>query len=73
MTHKHTYKWSNLCGVGICPTCSDHELMDRCYCGWASDGGDGLAQLMDMGESAQSITAHIRQAEGVKDDTDPEC
>ncbi len=37
------------CGVRVC-SCGHHQGLVRCFCGWAVDGGDGRAQLVEMGE-----------------------
>lgn len=43
----------NSCGAKVCVVCSDHEGLDRCFCGWARDGGDGKQQLVEMGETIE--------------------
>ena len=48
--HEHIYHLSKSCGVGVCVECDDHKGLARCYCGWSADGGDGYAQLVEMGE-----------------------
>lgn len=42
---------SRTCGVFVCEDCDKHEGLARCFCGWAADGGDGRAQLEEMGET----------------------
>lgn len=39
------------CGAYVCFLCDDHEGLARCFCGWAADGGDGVAQLIGWGEN----------------------
>jgi hypothetical protein len=41
------------CGAYVCLDCGDHQGLARCYCGWASDGGDGVAQLRAKGENVE--------------------
>lgn len=41
------------CGVWICDNCGNHYGLTRCYCGWASDGGDGYQQLIEAGETIE--------------------
>jgi hypothetical protein len=59
---EHEYEWNRGCGANVCivehvdktgwvEDCRDHDGLARCYCGWAKDGGDGRAQLQDMGEN----------------------
>jgi hypothetical protein len=48
--HEHIYHLCESCGVGVCVECEDHKGLARCYCGWSADGGDGYAQLVEMGE-----------------------
>lgn len=43
----------NSCGAKVCVVCSDHEGLDRCFCGWARDGGDGKQQLIELGETIE--------------------
>ena len=60
--HVHTYEMKSdgvtrlmdrYCGAYICFDCNDHEGLARCYCGWASNGGNGMAQLREMGENVE--------------------
>lgn len=44
---------SRSCGVKVCDTCDYHQGLVRCYCGWAASGGDGRAELVDMGETIE--------------------
>ena len=44
------YQRSKYCGVKVCDECGDHLGLERCYCGWSASGGDGLAELEEMGE-----------------------
>jgi hypothetical protein len=41
---------SDYCGVMVCTECDNHQGLVRCYCGWAASGGDGRAELLEMGE-----------------------
>ena len=54
---------SDSCGAWIC-SCGAHftyqgkdkepgPMLARCYCGWAADGGDGVAQLRAAGENVE--------------------
>ena len=59
--HVHTYeqkpggerRMDANCGAYVCLDCNDHDGLARCYCGWASDGGDGVAQLRAEGENVE--------------------
>ena len=48
--HHHKYLFERYCGVDVCQDCRDHRGLARCYCGWACSGGDGRAELVEMGE-----------------------
>jgi hypothetical protein len=48
---RSSYHLSRTCGVDICGECRDHKGLARCFCGWASNGGDGRAQLIEWGEN----------------------
>lgn len=48
-----TRQMDRSCGAYVCLDCGDHENLARCYCGWAKDGGDGVAQLRAMGENVE--------------------
>ena len=50
MPHAHEYEFRNYCGAKVCAHCDDHKGLARCYCGWSKSGGDGYAELIDMGE-----------------------
>ena len=50
MNCKHEYQFRDYCGAYVCAGCSDHKGLDRCYCSWAAGGGDGYAELVEMGE-----------------------
>ena len=50
MECNHEYELDRGCGAKVCIKCDDHEGLARCYCGWSKDGGDGTAQLQEMGE-----------------------
>ena len=39
------------CGAFVCCRCGDHYGLVRCYCGWAASGGNGRAELEEMGET----------------------
>jgi len=47
------YEWSRHCGAKVCLDCGDHKGLARCFCGWASSGGDGYQELLDMGETIE--------------------
>ncbi len=47
---KHVYEFSIDCGAYVCAICDDHRHLDRCYCGWSISGGNGYAELIEMGE-----------------------
>jgi len=59
--HVHTYeqkpggerRMDANCGAYVCLDCNDHDGLARCYCGWARDGGDGVAQLRAEGENVE--------------------
>ena len=51
--HGHTYYLSRTCGVDVCGECRHHKGLARCYCGWSDNGGDGYAQLVEMGETIE--------------------
>ena len=68
LPHQHgDWVRSDSCGAWICNTrglCGAHfmyqgkdrepgPMMARCYCGWAADGGDGVAQLRAAGENVE--------------------
>ena len=48
-----TGQLSRECGVSVCWECGHHEGLARCYCGWSRDGGDGRAELIEMGETIE--------------------
>lgn len=43
-------EWSRYCGARVCCACDHHLGLVRCYCGWAASGGNGRAELEEMGE-----------------------
>ena len=43
----------NYCGCHVCDNCENHLGLARCYCGWSADGGNGRAQLGEMGETIE--------------------
>ena len=51
--HDHEYVFFNTCGANVCLDCNDHKGLARCFCGWATDGGNGYQQLEDMGEQIE--------------------
>jgi hypothetical protein len=54
VNHIHAYEFDGGCGAQICYDCGDHQGLARCYCGWALDGGNGYAQLEEMGEQIEA-------------------
>ena len=49
--HECEYTFSRYCGARVCDDCDDHRGLDRCYCGWSRSGGNGRAELEEMGET----------------------
>ena len=49
---EHDYR-STECYYRVCWDCDEHPGLDRCYCGWARDGGDGYQQLVEQGEQIE--------------------
>lgn len=47
---QHQYEFNRACGAHVCVECGDHRGLDRCFCGWARSGGDGIKELIEMGE-----------------------
>ena len=45
---------SRYCGAWVCGQCGNHLGLARCYCGWSASGGDGRAELIDMGETIEA-------------------
>jgi hypothetical protein len=45
------YEFNPDCGAHVCLSCGNHKGLCRCYCGWAASGGDGCAELVEMGET----------------------
>lgn len=41
------------CGAQVCDKCGKHDGLARCYCGWSESGGDGYAELREMGEQIE--------------------
>lgn len=39
------------CGCFVCDDCDHHDGLARCFCGWSLSGGDGRAELEEMGET----------------------
>lgn len=46
-----TMWFADYCGAYVCDRCEQHKGLARCYCGWATSGGDGRRELIDMGET----------------------
>ncbi len=46
-------EFNNSCGALVCDDCGSHWGMARCFCGWSASGGDGLAELEEMGENIE--------------------
>ena len=53
MTHVHDYAMSRYCGARVCEDCGEHRNLDRCFCGWSRSGGNGQAELVEMGETIE--------------------
>ena len=51
--HVHDYAMSRYCGARVCYECDDHKGLDRCFCGWSRSGGNGRAELIEMGETIE--------------------
>jgi hypothetical protein len=47
-------EWSKFCGAGVCQECDHHQGLERCYCGWSRNGGDGRRELEEMGEQIEA-------------------
>ena len=46
--------WFNAyCGAWTCEDCQHHDGLARCYCGWAESGGNGRAELSELGETIE--------------------
>jgi len=45
------FVFSKHCGADVCLICDNHKNLARCYCGWSVSGGDGRAELIEMGET----------------------
>jgi len=43
--------YSKYCAAYLCDSCSNHNGLARCYCGWSANGGDGRKELEEMGET----------------------
>jgi hypothetical protein len=56
--------FENYCGAWVCAHCGKHVGLARCYCGWAANGGDGRAQLVELGENIDEDTAMADAHEG---------
>lgn len=53
MKHTCTHTFSRYCGAYVCDDCGDHRGLARCYCGWSASGGNGRAELIEMGETIE--------------------
>jgi hypothetical protein len=47
------FQFDRGCGVRVCDDCGNHHGLARCYCGWSASGGDGRAELTEMGETIE--------------------
>jgi hypothetical protein len=47
------YCFNRYCGCMVCGECDDHRGLARCYCGWSLSGGNGRAELEEMGETIE--------------------
>jgi hypothetical protein len=47
------FQFSRYCGGFVCPDCNNHRDFARCFCGWAISGGNGYAELEEMGEQIE--------------------
>jgi hypothetical protein len=56
MAHVHDHVLDTFCGAKVCQVCDDHLGLARCYCGWSRSGGDGLRELVEMGEVSPMTT-----------------
>jgi hypothetical protein len=45
--------FTRYCGAWVCQKCDAHLGLARCYCGWASSGGNGRVELVEMGENLE--------------------
>ena len=45
-----TFEYDRDCAADVCPECLNHKGLDRCWCGWARSGGNGITELREMGE-----------------------
>lgn len=48
-----TAEFDRYCGAYVCTACGNHIGLVRCYCGWSASGGDGRAELVEMGETIE--------------------
>lgn len=48
---EHIYRFDRYCGATVCDKCGHHKGFVRCFCGWSIRGGDGRAELIEMGET----------------------
>jgi hypothetical protein len=48
-----TFEFAKGCGAWVCDDCDQHRGLARCFCGWSESGGDGRAELEDMGETIE--------------------
>ena len=47
------YYFRPYCGCKVCGQCDNHKGLARCYCGWSEGGGNGRAELEEMGETIE--------------------
>lgn len=47
--------FSRHCGADVCEKCSNHDGMDRCFCGWSISGNNGYNELLDLGENIEPL------------------
>ena len=52
---EHDYVMQRYCGVRVCMKCDHHKGLVRCYCGWSISGGNGRAELEEMGETIEEV------------------
>jgi hypothetical protein len=54
-----TAEWIDYCAARVCWKCDKHHGLTRCYCGWSESGGDGRAELVDLGETIDPESGHL--------------
>ena len=59
MTCQHEFEYEEYCFANVCWHCREHRRLGRtlarCYCGWSQSGGDGRAELIEMGENLEGL------------------